>query len=79
MSAAAPGPGTQAKWGQRRRRRRAELMFNGRVSQHSEDLWLSPATLRGIQSFDKIVPFWIYKRLLNIIALVATHKMEVVA
>ena len=53
MSAAAPGPRTQAKWGQKRRRRRAELMFNGGVSQHSEDLWLSPATLRGIQSFDE--------------------------
>ena len=51
MSAAAPGPGTQAKWGQKRRRRRAELMFNGGVSQHSEDILLSIATLRGIQSF----------------------------
>ena len=69
MSAAAPGPRTQAKWGQRRRRRRAELMFNGRVSQHSEDLWLSPATLRGIQSFDES---WTYERLLDSIALVAT-------
>ena len=53
MSAAAPGPRTQAKWGQRRRRRRAELMFNGGVSQHSEDLLLSTATLRGIQNFSK--------------------------
>ena len=55
MSAAAPGPGTQAKWGQKRRRRRAELMFNGRVSQHSEDILLSIATLRGIQSFGNVV------------------------
>ena len=54
MSAAAPGPGTQAKWGQKRRRRRAELMFNGRVSQHSEDILLSIATLRGIQSFGNV-------------------------
>ena len=50
MSAAAPGPGTQAKWGQKRRRRRAELMFNGRVSQHSEDLLLS--TLNSNSAWD---------------------------
>ena len=60
MSAAAPGPRTQAKWGQKRRRRRAELMFNGGVSQHPEDLWLSShqQLCVGYKVSAKVVPLW---------------------
>ena len=62
MSAAAPGPGTQAKWGQKRRRRRAELMFNGRVSQHrgylalnSNSAWDTKFRQCGLKELSKAV------------------------